>query len=178
MDFIESIKDYAIKDYKTSKVLPSITIAQAILESGWGKSTLSLKANNLFGIKKGNWTGEIITLPTKEYYNGNWVVINAEFRKYKNYGESIKDHSTLLNSSWYSEVLQNNHYKGQAQALQNCGYATDPNYSYLLIQIIEENELYKYDTLENVHTEEIKSYKVQAVPSYNIGKPMHPKENK
>ena len=52
MNFIESIKDYAIKDYQTSKVLPSITIAQAILESGWGKSTLSLKANNLFGIKK------------------------------------------------------------------------------------------------------------------------------
>ena len=157
MDFIESIKDYAIQDYQTSKVLPSITIAQAILESGWGKSTLATKGNNLFGIKKGNWLGEIITLPTKEYYNGNWTTINAEFRKYNNYGESIKDHSTLLNSNWYAEVLQNNHYIGQAKALQNCGYATDPNYCNLLIQIIEENELYKYD---NVQTkEEIRSYK-------------------
>ena len=160
MDFIDSIKDYAIQDYQTSKVLPSITIAQAILESGWGKSTLSLKANNLFGIKKGNWTGEIITLPTKEYYNGNWCTINADFRKYSNFGESIKDHSTLLNSNWYAPVLASNHYKGQAIQLQECGYATDPNYGNLLIQIIEENELYKYDIVENVQVkEDIKSYK-------------------
>ena len=155
MDFIESIKDYAIQDYQTSKVLPSITIAQAILESGWGKSYLATEGKNLFGIKKGNWTGEIITLPTKEYYNGNWCIINAEFRKYSNYGESIKDHSTLLNSNWYAPVIASNHYKGQAIQLQECGYATDPNYANLLIQIIEENELYKFD---NVQVEEIKSY--------------------
>lgn len=156
MGFIESIKNYAIEDYKTSKVLPSITIAQAILESAWGKSTLALKGNNLFGIKKGNWQGDVITLPTKEFYNNNWVTINAEFRKYNNYAESIKDHSDLLQYAWYREVLDCKDYKGQAKALQNCGYATDTNYSNLLIQIIEENQLYLFDNVQV--KEEIKSY--------------------
>ena len=146
MGFIEDIKDYAINDYRTYNVLPSITIAQAILESGWGKSYLATEGKNLFGIKVGNWRGETITLPTKEFIKGQWITVNAEFRKYNNYGESIKDHSILLNQLWYSKVIQAKDYKEQAKQLQNCGYATDPNYANLLIQIIEENELYKYDT--------------------------------
>lgn len=158
MGFIEDIKDYAIQDYRTSKVLPSITIGQAILESGWGKSYLATEGKNLFGIKVGDWRGEIISLPTKEYIKGQWITVNANFRKYRNYGESIKDHSELLNKSWYSQVIQAKDYKAQAKALQSCGYATDPNYANLLIQIIEENNLQQYDkvTTESVG---VKSYK-------------------
>lgn len=157
MGFIESIKDYAIEDYKTSKVLPSITISQAILESGWGKSYLATEGKNLFGIKVGNWRGEIISLPTKEYIKGKWITVQANFRKYRNYGESIKDHSELLQKSWYLPVIQAKDYKGQAKALQSCGYATDPNYANLLIQIIEENKLYQYDNVSR-ETSNIKMY--------------------
>ena len=157
MSFIESIKDYAIQDYRTSNVLPSITISQAILESGWGKSYLATEGKNLFGIKVGDWRGEIIALPTKEYIKGNWITVYANFRKYRNYGESIKDHSELLNKSWYLPVIQAKDYKGQAKALQSCGYATDPNYANLLIQIIEENKLYQYDNVSR-ETSNIKMY--------------------
>lgn len=156
MDFISSIKDYAIQDYKNSKILPSVTIAQAILESGWGKSYLATNGKNLFGIKKGYWQGPTITLPTQEYVNGSWITINAEFRKYNNFGESIKDHGELLNKSWYNDVVNATNYKDQAKALQQCGYATDINYSKLLIQIIEENELFIYDNVQI--KESIKSY--------------------
>ncbi len=159
MGFIEDIKDYAIKDYKTSKVLPSITIAQAILESGWGKSQLTLYANNLFGIK-GDYKGQYITMKTQEYINGQWITVNANFRKYPSYLESIKDHSELLNKSWYSLVIQAKDYKAQAKALQKCGYATDPNYANLLIQIIEENKLYQYDVSRETNkvVSKLKSY--------------------
>lgn len=155
MSFIDDIKDYAIKDFQNSNVLPSITIAQAILESGWGKSTLATKGKNLFGIKKGYWQGETITLPTKEYVNGQWITVQAEFRKYNNYGQSISDHSKLLQLGRYYPVISTSDYKEQARQLQRCGYATDPNYANLLIQIIEENKLYKYDVKQQ---KEIYSY--------------------
>lgn len=157
MGFIEDIKDYAIKDYATSKVLPSITIAQAILESGWGKSYLATEGKNLFGIKKGNWRGQTITLPTKEYVNNMWITVNADFRKYENYGQSIKDHSELLQKRWYSKVIQANNYKTMANALYECGYATDPNYANKLIQIIEENKLQRFDKVS--HKDISTSYK-------------------
>ena len=155
MGFIEEIKNYAIEDYKTSGVFPSITIAQAILESGWGKSDLAKLGKNLFGIKRGSWRGECITFPTKEFIKGQWITVNAEFRKYENYGQSIKDHSDLLQQSFYSPVLNAKNYKIAAEELQKCGYATDPNYANLLIQIIEENNLQSFD---NIHIEEKKSY--------------------
>lgn len=151
MGFIEDIKEYAIKDYYNSGILPSLTIAQAILESGWGKSTLATKGKNLFGIKATNWRGEKITLPTAEYINGQWITVQAEFRKYNNYGESIKDHSDLLQINRYARVRQSKNYIEGAKALKECGYATDPNYSRLLIQIIEENNLHIYDNKSNVN---------------------------
>ena len=151
MGFIEDIKDYAINDYATSNILPSLTIAQAILESGWGKSTLATKGKNLFGIKATNWRGEKITLPTAEYINGNWITVQADFRKYNTYGESIKDHSDLLQINRYTRVRQARNYIEGAKALQDCGYATDTKYATLLIQLVEENNLNKFDNKSNVN---------------------------
>lgn len=144
-NFINDIKDYAIKEYNTSKILPSIIMAQAILESGWGRSKLATEGKNLFGIKVGSWRGEVITLPTQEYINGSWITVNADFRKYNNYGESIHDHSLLFQLDRYKKVLQCTTYREQAKEIYKGGYATDPNYPSKLIQIIEENELYQYD---------------------------------
>ena len=73
-EFIMKIKDYAIDNYKKHKILPSLTISQAILESGFGESTLSKKANNLFGIKAySDWNGDVYSINTREYINGSYV---------------------------------------------------------------------------------------------------------
>lgn len=92
--FIEEIKDEAIKNYKEYKILPSITIAQAILESSWGESDLAQIYNNLFGIKAdSSWKGEYVTLETFEFYD---TKIEDKFRVYSNKNQSIKDHAKFL----------------------------------------------------------------------------------
>lgn len=144
-DFINKIKDFAIKDWHENKILPSLTIAQAILESGWGKTGLAIKGNNLFGIK-GKYNGSYITMPTKEYINGRWVTVNAAFRKYPSWYESIKDHSTFLRvNPRYHKVIGEKDYKKACTEIWRAGYATDPTYPQKLIKIIEGNDLMAID---------------------------------
>jgi hypothetical protein len=145
-DFIKAIGEHARRDYTRSKVLPSITVAQAILESSWGQSGLTKRANNLFGVKTGkSRQGTGMMFPTKEYYNGQWVTVQAEFRKYTTLYESIVDHGTLLQLPRYTKVRGETDYKKAAHAIKAAGYATDPNYPALLIRIIEQFKLYEYD---------------------------------
>lgn len=147
--FIDAIKDGAQKTYKEYGVFSSISLAQGILESGSGSSSLSRKYNNLFGIKADrSWTGQTVSLPTKETYGGVTVTITAAFRVYNNWADSIEDHGKFLKeNSTYSEhgVFTANDYVGQANALQAAGYATDPNYAAQLIGIIKEYKLDQYD---------------------------------
>lgn len=146
--FIEIIAEKAMKDFKTYCILPSLTIAQAILESGWGKSELSIKANNLFGIKANGWNGEIYTIKTVEHKpDGTPYIITADFRKYNNVNESINDHSIFLLKERYRPVLKCTNYKDAATKIRECGYATDVNYSTKLIGIIEKYNLNKYDEM-------------------------------
>lgn len=141
--FIELVKDGALEAFKKYNILPSLTIAQAILESSWGKQ---VKGFNLFGIK---WTTkcgfEYQLLWTKEYINGKLEKVQAKFRKYKNYSESIDDHAKFLLSKRYNSVRQAKNYKQACIAIQKCGYASDHDYSLKLIRIIEENKLNVYD---------------------------------
>ena len=149
--FINSIKEGALKGYAEYRILPSLTIAQAILESGWGTSQLAVKANNLFGIKAfANWTGQRITFPTVEYYNNERTVVNAEFRAYGSLNDSIEDHSGLLANARYKPVRECTDYKTACQRIRECGYATDPSYPEKLMRIIEENKLYEYDCTADV----------------------------
>lgn len=91
MTFIDSVKNSSIYNYNKYKILPSITIAQSILESNWGESELSSKYNNLFGIKANNsWKGKYVNIETSEYYD---QVITDKFRVYKTKSESIQDHA-------------------------------------------------------------------------------------
>ncbi len=147
--FIDVVKDSAIKTYKEYGVLPSITIAQGILESGSGSSSLSRKYNNLFGIKAdSSWKGQSVQLPTQENYSGVNVTIMAAFRVYSSWGDSIEDHGKFLkNNSTYTEhgVFTAQDYAGQANALQSAGYATDPTYASQLIDLIKEYNLNQYD---------------------------------
>ena len=148
--FIQSIVD-CLRGQKLN-ILPSVTIAQAILESNWGKSSLAREACNLFGIKASkDWTGEIYKKQTKEQKpTGEVYTITADFRKYGSYLESIKDHDKFFVSTpWrrenYKKVLEAKNYKTQALALRECGYATDLNYGHKLISLIERLGLQQYD---------------------------------
>lgn len=151
--FIEEIKNQAIKNYKEYKILPSITIAQAILESSWGESDLSKIYNNLFGIKADStWNGKTAILETSEFYN---IKIEDKFRVYDNKNESIKDHAKfLVDNPRYKKygVFEANTYIKQANALQNAGYSTaeDENgkkiYASNLIQIIQQYNLQLIDS--------------------------------
>lgn len=147
-EFINMVVPGAIEGYKKYKIFPSITIAQAILESAWGRSGLSRRANNLFGIKAFNWTGQTITMNTGEYYGGVYVMVSATFRAYSTPAESVKDHARFLtlNSRYrHNGVFSATTYVQQAEALRRAGYATDPNYPASLIGLIRKYNLQQYD---------------------------------
>jgi len=151
--FIEEIKDEAIKNYKEYKILPSITIAQAILESSWGESDLAQIYNNLFGIKAdSSWKGEYVTLETFEFYD---TKIEDKFRVYSNKNQSIKDHAKfLVDNQRYKKygVFEAKTYIEQAYALQNAGYSTaednsgQKRYAKDLIELIRQYNLQLIDS--------------------------------
>jgi flagellum-specific peptidoglycan hydrolase FlgJ len=142
--FVSKIVGGARKAREQYGVLPSITIAQAILESNWGKSSLSSKNNNLFGIK-GSGTAGSASYASKEYINGKWVTPKSNFASYKNIDDSLVAHGKLLTNKRYKKVLSSKDYSEAAIELQRAGYATDPKYAEKLINIIEQYGLYKYD---------------------------------
>ncbi|MBF2488962.1 GW domain-containing glycosaminoglycan-binding protein [Listeria marthii] len=150
--FIDKIAPAAQASQEKYHLLSSITLAQAILESGWGKSGLATKGYNLFGIK-GKYNGQSVIMTTSEYVNGEWIRIDAEFRKYPSWNESVTDHTLLLvnGTSWnknlYKKVVDATDYKVAAMELQKAGYATSPTYGASLIQVIENYDLAKYDVL-------------------------------
>lgn len=151
--FIEEIKDETIKNYKEYKILPSITIAQAILESSWGESDLAQIYNNLFGIKAdSSWKGEYVTLETFEFYD---TKIEDKFRVYSNKNQSIKDHAKfLVDNQRYKKygVFEAKTYIEQAYALQNAGYSTaednsgQKRYAKDLIELIRQYNLQLIDS--------------------------------
>lgn len=149
-DFIADIAPAAQQMQANYGVHASISIAQAILESDWGESELSAVYNNLYGMKGDN-PENTVRLMTSEYYNGEWVTIQANFRVYGSWAESVQDHALLFVNgiTWdpdqYAPVLQAATYQEAAQALQDCGYATDPDYAEKLIAVIEQHALYEYD---------------------------------
>ena len=146
-EFIEKIGTLAREDMKKSKILASLTIAQAILESNWGRSALAQAPNyNLFGIK-GDYRGSYCTFNTREFLNGKWCTVSANFRKYPSWAESLADHSALFNR-WdrYKNLRGNYNYRDVCNKVREDGYATDPSYSSKLINIIEQYNLTRFDT--------------------------------
>jgi LysM repeat protein len=140
-DYIEAYKDIAISEMRRTGVPASITLAQGMLESDNGHSSLARFANNHFGIKCHNdWTGQT--------YRQNDDRRNECFRKYRRPEDSFYDHSDFLKSgSRYSFLfdLDPSNYKAWAQGLKRAGYATNPDYAGMIIRKIEENRLYELD---------------------------------
>ena len=138
--YVEKYNEWAVMNMKRSGVPASITLAQGMLESRNGNSRLAVEANNHFGIKCHDWTGE------KVYHHDDRR--NECFRKYNSVYDSFADHARFLSTrSRYAFLfeLEITDYKGWARGLKKAGYATDPNYAKRLIDIIERYELYKFD---------------------------------
>lgn len=142
-EYIEKYKDIAIREMEEYRIPASITLAQGLLESGAGKSELTLSANNHFGIKcQKNWEGE------KVYHDDD--AKGECFRKYNSALESYEDHSKFLKAGQrYASLfdLATTDYKAWARGLKKAGYATLPTYADRLIDIIELYELSQYDRL-------------------------------
>ena len=138
--YIDSYKEIAQKEMQLYNIPASITLAQGILESGSGAGTLSVKANNHFGIKCHGWTG-------KKIYHDDDAAQEC-FRKYKDAKYSFRDHSLFLSErKRYSKLfkLKKEDYKGWAKGLKAAGYATDRKYPQKLISLIERYKLYEFD---------------------------------
>ena len=141
-DYIEKYKTMAQDQMQRHQIPASITLAQGLLDSAAGRSDLAVRANNHFGIKVGmGWTGP-------------WVVKSDDrpddrFRKYNSVAESYEDHSQFLLKPRYQKLflLSTTDYKGWAQGLKQCGYATSPTYAQQLINIIETYNLHQYDSM-------------------------------
>ncbi|TKI52927.1 hypothetical protein E8L90_29675 [Brevibacillus antibioticus] len=126
----------------------SVTIAQAIQESGWMTSTLASVYNNWFGEKAGSsWRGNKVKMPTSEYVNGEYIKVEANFRAYTSMEDAIKGRGELLSSSRYQkQVTGSNSVEEYVRGLKRAGYATDPDYDKNLMGIIRSNNLTQYDT--------------------------------
>lgn len=158
-NFVHSAAVPAQQSELHTGVPSSITIAQAILESGWGTHHIGA-ANNYFGVKAHNVKGKINTgtiakeyvdVRTREHIHGKDIYIKDHFRKYKNMTESFIDHGLFLRQNKkYHQALDNYAKTGNADkfahALQEAGYATDPNYAHLLIKIMKKYDLYRYNS--------------------------------
>ena len=147
-EYIKTYQHIAIRQMNQYGIPASIILAQACLESGNGNSRLAVQANNHFGIKCHNWTGK------KIYHDDDQK--GECFRKYTNAEDSFKDHSEFLsNGKRYQSLfdLKKTDYKSWAHGLKAAGYATNPKYAQMLIDIIEDNQLYQYDDLKSSMSE-------------------------
>ena len=138
-EYIETYKEWAVYHMYKYKIPASITLAQAILESGAGGSHLAVYGNNHFGIKnKPEWKGAVITNPND----------GGLYRKYDSPYSSYEDHSLFLTQRpWYKPLfdLDTTDYRGWAEGLRKAGYAEDREYPQKLIRLIETYHLYIYD---------------------------------
>lgn len=139
--YIKKFAPAAVKNMRFYKIPASITLAQGVLESGYGESTLAKKANNHFGIKcHKEWRGRSIRHDDDEE--------DECFRSYKNPLKSYRDHSLfLVDRNRYNSLfeLKRKDYKGWAKGLKAAGYATDPKYAEKLISLIERFNLTRFD---------------------------------
>ena len=165
--YINQYKDLAIREMLQYRIPASITLAQAVFESGAGRSRLARLGNNHFGIKCHDWTGRTIAEDDD--------ALGECFRAYDHPLQSFEDHSKfLVNSSRYRRLfsLSMQDYRGWAHGLKACGYATNPQYAYKLIELIELYKLYVYDSARSYDHAMVEYSGNQTV--INQAKPLHP----
>lgn len=166
-EFVEWIGQLASADMKSSGILASVTAAQAILESSYGKSELALNALNLGGMKaelsgntwKSAWNGRIYRKETAEQLDdGSYISIKADFRLYPSVAAYLADHSAYLsgakkgNELRYKGIVDCRDYRKAFQILKDGGYATSHNYVDNLCKVVEKWNLTRFDVQENQET--------------------------
>lgn len=144
--FVHLLAPHARKAQRITGIPASVSLAQAALESGWGKSLLAKKAKNLFGIKAGRrWRGKTVSLPTTEYVDGHPYRTMAIWRMYDSYEEAFIDHAKLFYNGLYDEALP---YRSDAVEFAKRMapvYATDPTYATKLLMLMRKYDLGEYD---------------------------------
>lgn len=144
-EFIELVAPYCEYKGKQVGILPSLAIAQAVVESGNGNSGLTAVSNNLFGYK-GSYQGQSVMYPTWDYLDGQWIYQDQPFRKYPNWNASLDDYFSLLTTAnRYKNLVWLDDYKLACRYILEDGYAGAPQYTSTLINVIETNNLTKYD---------------------------------
>ena len=142
-NFVDSLWPHAVDAAAEIGVSPHLLVAQAALETGWGKRELRTadgsNSYNLFNIKAGkSWQGEVATSETTEYVNGKPLRETAQFRAYNSYAESFADYARLIKNSprYAGAVAQGGNAEGFARGLQSGGYATDPMYADKILRVL------------------------------------------
>lgn len=152
-EFISQVALAAQQEQKKYHIPASITIAQAGIESNWGRSKLANKYNNLFGIKA-NHDDQKVQMYTTEHVRGRDIQVKQNFTVYNSWADSIKAHTLLIingtadNHARFRSVQTGTDYRRSAIELQRNGYATDPDYASKLIYAIHKFNLAQYDNIK------------------------------
>ena len=146
-EFIARISSCAVESMRQFGVPASVTLAQAALESSWGRSLLATDAFNLFGIKADpSWNGPTVTMHTKEFVNGEPVVVQAKFRRYDGWQPSVDDHAKFLRENpRYEKCFRTTDGESFAKEVAKAGYATDPEYADKITATMAKRQLQKFD---------------------------------
>ena len=146
-EFIAAISPAAKASAATTKIPASFTVAEAALESGWGSSQLAQEGKNLFGVKADRaWTGQTLTMRTREFIHGQWVLVPAQWRKYADWLGCLEDHAAfLLDNPRYKAAFEHADGEGFAHVVAAAGYATDPDYANKVCSVITSHGLATLD---------------------------------
>lgn len=137
-EFLAALLPLAISAERTSEIPAEVIVGQAVMESNWGNSGLTLKANNLFGIKAGgNWGGPSLAMVGHEYVHGRLVSVPIEWRKYPSWEASVLDHTKFLQKDRYKAAFKyKNDFPMFLIEIQKAGYATDPHYADGILKVL------------------------------------------
>lgn len=142
-EFIDAVGPAARSSAAATGIPASFTVAEGALESGWGRSQLATEGFNLFGVKADPaWHGDVLTMPTREFLKGQWVLVDARWRKYPGWLGAIADHAAfLMGNPRYAAAFQAPDAEGFTKAVAAAGYATDPAYADKILSIIRAHNL-------------------------------------
>lgn len=187
-DYLEKVSSVAVELAKKYKILPSVVIAQTIIENGWGLAEdckVLTEVSNILGMKVdlinstwgeySVWNGEYITKKTPEYYNGKLTYINDQFRKYSSYKNCLEDYMNFLlhvkkdaNTLKYADVQGKTNPNEVITIISSRGYSTSPYYVSSIMRIISENNLTKYDVQAGMIDDSSLSIPTTTVSYYRV----------
>lgn len=145
-EFLDTLLPGAQAAQRKHGIPASFTLAEAILESGWGKRA---PGNNLFGVKADKaWHGPTVDVPTHEVIHGQSVAVTCKFRAYPDWAACLDDHAAFLKvNPRYAACFLETTGEGFARAVAKAGYATDPNYAQSLIDVMRGRNLQRFDNV-------------------------------